>query len=1581
MGIRSNEGDNQLVRKQADGRRAFLYEGWVIANHILVSFHVAFISSILALPAAAGSKGDVLRFIFVSPETLISALFAYASFHTGIALHEIGHFRAAARLHALNEAILPQVEAQLAQPLWRRIPYYLGVFLRAPYGRAIGIKREGLNYYADAPYNLAVAAAGPRASRNVAGVTLPPALLLLAAGLFMDNIEAIYAGRFLLGIGMVTLLDFFFADPGKYKEFQQRERAAKDSAESLPDPASWYAHVPVVKAKLTTSRMQEAIHPRLGVVSAPWQFRNCGMGGRHTEKEYPESNISMQEAMFLILGVGDPQEAQEITVRLQNRLKEIIEKEDGCRVMGIGLEGGLAPYIDAGDYPLPEVRLWMMMKQAIAESGLQPGTDVAIALDPAMSELEIAYREEFDVPDSVGMYLFWRDQSKTVMDRDAVLELYEKALRDYDIPILSIEDGFSEDDDEGWVALLERLGDRVLVIGDDLVTTNDRTIEIAAERGLINAVLVKANQIGSLYETVLATLVTLGKGLEVVVSHRSKSPNDDMEAHLALAFNSLGLKAGGGANTERLVKYQAVSRELARVPEAAASEQCHGPKVATVRTMRASEEPTNAGIPTVGVEVELVVPEANVTLTFRGATPLGTSAGTGEAVHLVDRHIEIAEDREPIEHHANFFAEIEQGVFVFKDRVSPHHIAAAADPTLSDLFARTRRYNGKGCMNAVAGVHQLIAPHFQDSNVSAWDLFDVDRALLGLEVETARRRGKLADDASTDDLIAIMQRKQNLGMNAMLSVSLALSRGIAHVQGKQLYEMVREEMLDIITRLAAAHGVAIAGSRFSDYIDALRETDRLLTAEGKPLYEELRRLTKLYEAPGHELAREEQLLPAESVDEAAAAALRQNADEQRKPPPPMDRAAATAVADVAESSGATATADVAESFDVEATEATATSFDAAATDAIAESFDTPATDAIAALNRSLYAAYGEGIDPTAKQAALRRYLETRTRVGRRTRSFGIANHRIFRRGEQLIVPYTLGGKLFVYAVGRDGAEVLAHSFFPHGTVFTDELIFAVAGVRGEPVDLERQIYEFDASRTPDIRLTRIRDVAALLQRLNRCGSRHEAVYYLRVLVSRLCSSSFQGFFSAKNLQPEVRNLNQELVQLLDGPFAYHLRLPIRILARKVSGLVSRPNLIDELWHDTIDLAEVHVRGSAITNELRRSAHHALGNATLDLARSYHQYLESGDVRHLPESLRGRLAPADEEARTRPAARATAQRIAEALDKLLGGSQIITRLQDWEESYADALHRCESGNSLRDELEALISGGIREGNRWVYYHHLRALLRKADDGDWEEAAVPFRATLQKLQVERPDDTTFDADAAEHTAHACVETFAGRIDAEHQVPIFAALRRATETYQSGDHFGAFVHISDLRDELEKTLEQRAFPEQRYLLYQLDCLLEEMSFFALRHVASGYDEQGLRLDECLRIIHVCAANLSHDGLFSRELWDLTVMLRDSTKRAAEIIDVLEAVQSNYHHVVHRVSIAYEMMGKQLELPDDEIRAIQGNFQRYLHDLNSMVHFTDLARAHLQEAPAEERGREAPEDTPAATPDDCYTAAKAAA
>src|SRR4030042_214590 len=160
------------------------------------------------------------------------------------------------------------------------------------------------------------------------------------------------------------------------------------------------------------------------------------------------------------------------------------------------------------------------------------------------------------------MYRFWRDKSKLDMSRDEILELYKQAMED-GVPVLSIEDGFGELDHEGWKNLMKELGDKIFVIGDDLVTTKDSNIENCAKNGEINASLIKANQIGTLTETVLAMLTSLAYGAELVISHRSKSPNDPFEAEIGTAMNALGVKCGGGANTERLQKYGRVMEILA----------------------------------------------------------------------------------------------------------------------------------------------------------------------------------------------------------------------------------------------------------------------------------------------------------------------------------------------------------------------------------------------------------------------------------------------------------------------------------------------------------------------------------------------------------------------------------------------------------------------------------------------------------------------------------------------------------------------------------------------------------------------------------------------------------------------------------------------------------------------------------------------------------------------------------------------------------------------------------------------------------------------------------------------------------
>ena len=1589
------------VRGFPPSERAFLHEGWVIANHILVSFHVAFISSILALPAGAVPKGDVLRFVFLSPETLASIALWYMTFHTAVALHEMGHFLTAARIDALDQRLLAPVREQLEQPPLRRALYLIGVFLRAPYGLAPGIRREGLSYYPDAPYNLAVAAAGPRASRNVALATLPLALLLLTLGLVLPAPAALLPGRLLLGVGLVCLLDFLLADPGKYRAFRDREITAKARAGTVAQVSDWLAAARAARDRMLAGRPQEALHPRLGLVTAPWQFRNCGMGGRHTEKEYPESNISMQEAMFLILSARDYLEAQEMTVRLQSRLKEIIEGEEGCRVMGIGLEGGLAPYVDKGTFPLPEVRLWALMKRAIAECGFVPGRDVAIALDPALSELENAYRAEMDLPDAVGMYLFWRDKAKVVLDRDGVLDLYLRAVGELEIPLLSIEDGFAEDDFEGWRALQEQLGDRLLIIGDDLVTTNDRTIEMAAEQGLINTALIKANQIGSLYETVLAMIVALGKGLEIVVSHRSKSPNDDMEAQVALAVNALGLKAGGGSNTERLVKYQAVTELLLQAPDAGAASGLAAGEQAVVRKIRAYEEPTNAGIPTVGATVEVLLPGSGVVLRLRGATPLGTSAGTGEAIHLTDSQIEVAEHREVVDRFPALFRQLELGVVGFRKDVSDAQIREGGDDALSDLFARAQRYQGKGCQSAVHNVISIIAPAFEGVDVSTLTVADIDRTLLALELETARRRGKLAADAGQDEAETVMQRKQNLGMNAMLSVSLGMARAVARVRGKELYELLREELVALVYSLAREEGVPIAGSQFADYVTAVQEVNRRLTARGEPLYLALRRLSGVYrgEREVSPAARPAAVTPARPPSEPATAPpeLRSVA------PAPREAARRAGAADATRARGASVDAAPARAASVDPAPARAATPSVtrrtgsyagaaaaahgapehhdhehehspsapmklvrlvapaaapAAVEGSAEAATTSATTslltateltAVEELNRELHGAIGEearGVPPE----VVRSYRATKARIAARIGQFGIVNNRVLRADGRLLVPYVSKDRILLFSAGPGGSELLVDRSYPPGTLFTDDSLLRLAGAEGVAVDIEPEIAELDPSALDRLPVSRLRDIAGLLRRVNACHNRVEAVYLLRQLIARICNLSVHAPVQAKNLQPEFRTVTDELVALTNGPLFGRLPSLMRVVVRNLSIVIGKPNLIDRIWDDTIALAEIHVRGSAIVNELRRQSHHALGMRTLALAEATLAYIDTGDTEELARVGFPSISPADEEARSNPAAREILARLVADLERLLQSGETVTRIREWRDAYAAALVRCEFGLSMEEEVEAVITSGLRAGNRWVAQHHLRILARRGQDfGALPAVAEPFLRRIEELQGALTP--VGEVTQTEQSLREAATTFIAGARHAWQDELFVAIDGVLESFEQERFFETFEQTCDLRQGLAGHIAAGGFPERRYYLCQLDCLLEEIGYIALRHVAAALQDGAMDLPVCLRAIRLSVHNLEHDGLGSRELRDLAAMLDDVPQPDEELLDVLSCLERSYHKVRQRVTVPYEKMRERLALGPEELRAVLANMQRYMHDLNGMVSFANVAMTHVRD------------------------------
>jgi enolase len=766
---------------------ARLDRGWIIANHKLVSFHAAFLTSLLSISQGGLTRAEVARQMFLSAEVLISAAIWYIAWHTNIALHEMGHYLAAVRTNNLRPELAGPAQQRLQQPTLRRWGWYAEMFLKIPYGAFVGVNKEAGSFHPSVKtQNLAVSAAGPRVSRNLSAATFLPGILLVLLGVKAGVPGLVYAGRLLFTVGVVALFDFLLADPGKFKAFRERQREAAAKAAEVRETiaateAGRTGNPAELRRKLRLHRLQEVELPDGRIVFAPWEFRNSIMGGRHTEEM--GGNLSFQELMFLPLTARDYIEAQHVTNLLQSRAIQIIQDTEGLNFVGIGLEGGIvASYAKEKGDLLPEERALRVAVRAIEECGFVPDRDVCLALDPAASELSNAYREKTGEKDSIGQYLFWRAEDPKVLTTDEMVELYLSWVKKY--PIVSLEDAFAEDDYEGWKKLMRALDQEILIIGDDLVTTKDTTIARCADEGLINTALIKANQIGTLGETLLATRMAKQKGLALVVSHRSKSPNEVMEADIAFAVGALGLKCGGGANTERLVKYSRIVDLIEMARKNVRATRRMDPDVA-IADISAHEEPTNAGVPTVGVVVML-----DNGMKFTGSTPLGTSAGTDEAIHLVDGIIEAGPLTRKFPQY--FTYQEKEKTYRFISEIKGD-VIAKENRELADLWMRAKRYGGKGCLNAVANVTEVLAPRFLGQKITALgSLADVDRELLLMELDLATRRGKISPDAPAEEKIRIMQRKANLGMNAVLSLSLALGRLIAARDGRELPEVLRD---------------------------------------------------------------------------------------------------------------------------------------------------------------------------------------------------------------------------------------------------------------------------------------------------------------------------------------------------------------------------------------------------------------------------------------------------------------------------------------------------------------------------------------------------------------------------------------------------------------------------------------------------------------------------------------------------------------------------------------------------------------------------------------------------------------------
>jgi enolase len=260
----------------------------------------------------------------------------------------------------------------------------------------------------------------------------------------------------------------------------------------------------------------------------PVPMMNVLNGGKHATE-----SADMQEYMIVPIGADSFREAVRAGSEVFHALRDILH--DKGMGTGVGDEGGFAP---AGlkDNEEP-IRLIM---QAIEKAGYRPGDDVAIALDPASTEL-------FDA----GTYTLAREDRK--LRAAEMIDLYADWRQRY--PIVSIEDGLAEDDWDGWSALTKKLGEKVQLVGDDLFVTNVDRIRRGVMNNIANAVLIKLNQIGTLSETIEAIEFAHRSGYASVISHRSGETEDTTIADLVVALNTGQIKTGSLSRSERVAKY------------------------------------------------------------------------------------------------------------------------------------------------------------------------------------------------------------------------------------------------------------------------------------------------------------------------------------------------------------------------------------------------------------------------------------------------------------------------------------------------------------------------------------------------------------------------------------------------------------------------------------------------------------------------------------------------------------------------------------------------------------------------------------------------------------------------------------------------------------------------------------------------------------------------------------------------------------------------------------------------------------------------------------------------------------------
>jgi enolase len=289
-------------------------------------------------------------------------------------------------------------------------------------------------------------------------------------------------------------------------------------------------------ARAAAASVDLPLHKYLGGPMArtlPVPLMNILNGGAHAT-----NTVDFQEYMIVPVGATSFSEALRMGTEVFHALKKVLVKRKLST--GVGDEGGFAPDL-ASDQAALDVVI-----EAIESAGYAPGTEIALALDCAASELY-----------SKGKYTFKKSGAGT-KTAEQMIEMYAKWLNKY--PIVSIEDGLAEGDWAGWGQMTEAIGDRVQLVGDDLFVTNVEFLARGIEEDVANAILVKVNQIGTLTET-LETIEMAGRnGYRSIISHRSGETEDTFIADLAVATNAGQIKTGSASRTDRVAKYNQLLR-------------------------------------------------------------------------------------------------------------------------------------------------------------------------------------------------------------------------------------------------------------------------------------------------------------------------------------------------------------------------------------------------------------------------------------------------------------------------------------------------------------------------------------------------------------------------------------------------------------------------------------------------------------------------------------------------------------------------------------------------------------------------------------------------------------------------------------------------------------------------------------------------------------------------------------------------------------------------------------------------------------------------------------------------------------